>query len=252
MQVQSLGRKIPRRRACNPLQYSCLENPMDREVWQVGVYWVAKSRAWLKRLSSSSSGILKTKPDHRLLLAEGQEWPGQVQPRPHGLHPLSCLNLILQVCPFPPYPAPVQKPKWQSMSPHAQVSPNSTLTDSFCPNFHIQHLPQLHLHQTDWPPPTPAEVTWNKIHQAPSSPPCTQVPLHKLSQALVSWLCSRKSQLVCCQRFLGVWPNKIWPAEKAEVAKLCASYWEANVWAESTGIFNRCCPDRVQYLPRTG
>ena len=27
----------------NPLQYSCLENPMDREVWQAIVHRVAKS-----------------------------------------------------------------------------------------------------------------------------------------------------------------------------------------------------------------
>ena len=27
----------------NPLQYSCLENPMDRGVWQAAVYGVAKS-----------------------------------------------------------------------------------------------------------------------------------------------------------------------------------------------------------------
>ena len=27
----------------NPLQYSCLENPMDREAWQAIVHWVAKS-----------------------------------------------------------------------------------------------------------------------------------------------------------------------------------------------------------------
>jgi len=26
----------------NPLQYSCLGNPMDREAWQATVYWVAK------------------------------------------------------------------------------------------------------------------------------------------------------------------------------------------------------------------
>ena len=30
-----------------PLQYSCLENPMDREAWQVTVYGVAKSWARL-------------------------------------------------------------------------------------------------------------------------------------------------------------------------------------------------------------
>ena len=27
----------------NPLQYSCLENPMDRGVWQAIVHWVTKS-----------------------------------------------------------------------------------------------------------------------------------------------------------------------------------------------------------------
>ena len=32
--------KIPWRRACNPLQYSCLENPMDRGAWRAAVYGV--------------------------------------------------------------------------------------------------------------------------------------------------------------------------------------------------------------------
>ena len=27
----------------NPLQYSCLENPMDRRAWQATVHWVTKS-----------------------------------------------------------------------------------------------------------------------------------------------------------------------------------------------------------------
>ena len=31
----------------NPLQYSCLENPMDREAWQAEVHGVAKSRTQL-------------------------------------------------------------------------------------------------------------------------------------------------------------------------------------------------------------
>jgi len=34
-----------------PLQYSCLENSMDRGVWWVMVHRAAKSRTWLKRLS---------------------------------------------------------------------------------------------------------------------------------------------------------------------------------------------------------
>ena len=32
----------------NPLQYSCLENPMDRGAWQTIVHNVAKSRTRLK------------------------------------------------------------------------------------------------------------------------------------------------------------------------------------------------------------
>ena len=35
----------------NPLQYSCLENPMDRGAWWVTVHGVTKSRTQLKQLS---------------------------------------------------------------------------------------------------------------------------------------------------------------------------------------------------------
>ena len=35
----------------NPLQYSCLENPMDRGAWQAIVHGVAKNQTWLKQLS---------------------------------------------------------------------------------------------------------------------------------------------------------------------------------------------------------
>ena len=35
----------------NPLQYSCLENPMDRGAWRATVQWVAKSWTQLKQLS---------------------------------------------------------------------------------------------------------------------------------------------------------------------------------------------------------
>ena len=38
-----------------PLQYSCLENPMDRGAWLAAVSGVAQSRTRLKQLSSSSS-----------------------------------------------------------------------------------------------------------------------------------------------------------------------------------------------------
>ena len=36
----------------NPLQYSCLENPMDRGAWWATVHGVTKSWAQLKRLST--------------------------------------------------------------------------------------------------------------------------------------------------------------------------------------------------------
>ena len=44
--VQSLGR-FPGEGNGNPLQYSCVENPMDGGAWQVTVYGVAKSQTRL-------------------------------------------------------------------------------------------------------------------------------------------------------------------------------------------------------------
>ena len=49
----------------NPLQCSCLENPRDRGAWWAAVYGVVQSRTRLKRLSSSSSG---------LILGEKSDW----------------------------------------------------------------------------------------------------------------------------------------------------------------------------------
>ena len=40
----------------NPLQYSCLENPMDRGTWWAAVHKVAKSRTLLKHLSMRTHG----------------------------------------------------------------------------------------------------------------------------------------------------------------------------------------------------
>ena len=63
----------------NPLQCSCLENPMDRGAWRVMVHGVTKSRTRLKRLSThagESFRFWETVCDkgkgkhHRLKLAE--------------------------------------------------------------------------------------------------------------------------------------------------------------------------------------
>ena len=37
----------------NPLQYSCLENPIDRGAWQATVHRVTKSQTQLKQLSTA-------------------------------------------------------------------------------------------------------------------------------------------------------------------------------------------------------
>ena len=47
--IPGLGRS-PAGGHSNPLQYSCLENPMDRRVWWATVHRVTKSRTQLKQL----------------------------------------------------------------------------------------------------------------------------------------------------------------------------------------------------------
>ena len=44
--------RFPREGNGNPFQYTCLENPMDREGWQATVHGVAKSWTLLERLST--------------------------------------------------------------------------------------------------------------------------------------------------------------------------------------------------------
>ena len=57
--LSELGRS-PRGGHGNPLQYSSLENSIDREAWQAVVHWAAKSQTRLKRLSTAQhvSGVL--------------------------------------------------------------------------------------------------------------------------------------------------------------------------------------------------
>ena len=51
--IPGLGRS-PGGRQGNPLQYSCLENPMDRGAWLAAVHGVTKSWIRLKQLSMST------------------------------------------------------------------------------------------------------------------------------------------------------------------------------------------------------
>ena len=59
--VRSLGREdSPGGGPGNPLQYSCLENPVDRGAWRAAVHGVTKSQIRLKHLSNSILKIIST------------------------------------------------------------------------------------------------------------------------------------------------------------------------------------------------
>ena len=51
--VPGLGRS-PGEGNGNPLQYSCLENPMDRGAWQAVVHWVTKELDTTEQLTNTS------------------------------------------------------------------------------------------------------------------------------------------------------------------------------------------------------
>ena len=55
-----------------PLQYSCLENPMDRGAWWAAVYGVAQSRTWLSDFTFT------------FFLSARQHWALTHQSRPRG------------------------------------------------------------------------------------------------------------------------------------------------------------------------
>ena len=44
----------------NPLQYSCLENPMDRGAWQAADHRVAKESDMIYQLNKNNKGMMVT------------------------------------------------------------------------------------------------------------------------------------------------------------------------------------------------
>ena len=87
----------------NPLQYSCLENPMDRGAWWAAVHGAAKSRTRLKRQQARTRLTLCNHMNcsppgssvHAIFQARILEWAdislsrGSSQPRDHTL--ISCV-----------------------------------------------------------------------------------------------------------------------------------------------------------------
>ena len=51
--------RFPGRGHGNPLQYSCLEYPMDRGVWQATVHGVAESKTGMKQFSVQATTITR-------------------------------------------------------------------------------------------------------------------------------------------------------------------------------------------------
>ena len=63
-------RKITYRRHSSPLQYSCLENPMDREAWQAAVHRFEQSYTQLKQLTTHAC---KSKWGHLAVIVRKRE-----------------------------------------------------------------------------------------------------------------------------------------------------------------------------------
>ena len=74
----------------NPLQYSCLENHMDRGGWQATVHWVTKSRT---RLTWLSTHAISTKDRKELK----PERPAMAPPRSSSGKPLSTCKPVSSV-----------------------------------------------------------------------------------------------------------------------------------------------------------
>ena len=75
--VSGLGRS-PGGGHGNPLQYSCLENPMDRGAWRATVHSVAKSWTQLKWLSMDPLSFLSFLGIFNVSWQEGMSWTGKI------------------------------------------------------------------------------------------------------------------------------------------------------------------------------
>ena len=95
----------------DPLQYSCLENPMDRGAWQATVHGVTKSQTRLKRLSSQK-GPQKAAPQHSSSPLPSSPWIRWLTGWVGGL--LGALGMhniwLCRSCPPSPAPALMSNP----------------------------------------------------------------------------------------------------------------------------------------------
>ena len=115
--IPGLGRS-PGEGTDNPLQYSRLENSMDRGAWQATVHSVAQSQAWLKRLSTQHTPPSGTSlPSSQPTFLGHRRAPGwaacaiqQFPPCCCFAHDRVCKSMLLSQlvlpCPSPAVPSP--------------------------------------------------------------------------------------------------------------------------------------------------
>ena len=91
MGYASWVRKIPGEGNGNPLQYSCLGNPMDRGAWQATVHGVAKRWTWLSNWAQKEPPYCSPQWVYQATLAPVEcVWGGRrVLFSPHPLQHLS-------------------------------------------------------------------------------------------------------------------------------------------------------------------
>ena len=82
----------------NPFQYSCLENPMDRRVWQATVHGVTKSRTWLKRHNRCTRFIKAFFPRNECLLIPWLQSQSAVSLEPKKIKSASASTFSLSIC----------------------------------------------------------------------------------------------------------------------------------------------------------
>ena len=81
----------------NPLQCSCLENPMDRGAWWAAVYGVVQSWTRLKRLSSSRLVITFLPRSKRILISWLQS-PSAVILEPKKINSATVSTVSPSIC----------------------------------------------------------------------------------------------------------------------------------------------------------
>ena len=86
-------------RGSSPLQYSCLENPMDREAWYAAVHGVAQSWTWLKWLSRSSSQfVIAFLPRNKCLVISWLQLPSTVILESKKIKSVTVSSVSLSIC----------------------------------------------------------------------------------------------------------------------------------------------------------